>query len=518
MNNINNEFTAAELPKSRESLWRGTVSLPSFERVTENLETEVTVIGAGMTGITTAYLLAKEGYKVVLIEAGNILDGTTGHTTAKITSQHNLIYHELIQHFGHEQARLYYEANEEALRFIRSVITEKEIDCQLTEEDAYVYIQSEDDLQKLEDEFDAYQQLAIPGVWHDKLPIPVPAVAGISLPNQAQFHPLSYLKKLVEELISLGVKIYEKTTAADLKEEDNKVTVMLEKGNHQITSQHVVVASHFPFHDPRMYFARMHAERSYAIAVEPETEYEGGMYVSYDKPERSIRSALYNDKKLLVIGGENHKTGQGISTHEHFEELVKFAGQHFGVKKVHFRWSAQDLVSIDKMPFIGPIGGAYERVLVATGFRKWGMTTSTVAGRLLTDLIVGRSNPYSQLYDPGRFKADPSIKNVLKDNLDVAKHLIGGKIGLVHTKIEDIKPGEGAVVRHDGKRAGAYKDESGTLYLVDTTCTHLGCEVEWNSGECSWDCPCHGSRFAHDGSVLEGPATEPLPKLDAHQE
>lgn len=517
MNNHIEPWSATELPKTPESMWRDTTPLPTFPKLQENLVTDVTIVGAGITGITTAYLLAKEGYKVTLIEAGMILNGTTGHTTAKITSQHGLIYNELVQHFGHEKARLYYEANEEALRFIRSVVTEMEIDCQLSEENAYIYLQAEDEKEqkKMEDEFEAYKQLSIPGVWHDRLTIPVPAVCGISLPNQARFHPLQYLKRLTEELVSLGVQIYEKTTAANLEENDDHVKVFLENGDHHITSKYVVSASHFPFHDPRLYLARMHAERSYAIAIEPETSYEGDMYISIDKPERSLRSVQYDDKKLLIVGGENHKTGQGISTHEHYEELLKFIGEHFGVKKVYFRWSAQDLITIDKLPFIGPIGGAYNRVFVGTGYAKWGMTTGTVAGRLLTDLIMKRSNPYAELYDPGRFKADPSIKNMIKENLNVVKELITGKVDLSYPKLGDLGTDEGSVVWHEGKRAGAYKDPEGKVHLVDRTCTHLGCEVEWNSGERSWDCPCHGSRYSYDGTVMEGPASEPLKKLDA---
>ncbi|MDH6673069.1 glycine/D-amino acid oxidase-like deaminating enzyme/nitrite reductase/ring-hydroxylating ferredoxin subunit [Paenibacillus sp. LBL] len=506
-----------ELPRYPESLWRATTELPTFPRLAEDIEADVAVVGAGITGITTAYLLAKAGKDVVLIEAGRILNGATGYTTAKVTAQHGLIYHELTSHFGEENARLYYEGNREAIEFIRNIVGGDEEKFGLKLEDAYIYAQEDDKyLAKLEDEIKAYEQLGIPGEWQDSLPLPMPIRGAIKMPGQYQFHPLQYLKHLTEQFLMLGGRIYENTTMDEKAETEGPITLLTKRGGHRITCNHAVSASHFPFYDGKgLFFTRLHVERSYAIAVKPETAYPGGMYLSVDKPKRSLRSASYNGEDLVIVGGENHPTGRSICTHQHYENLELFAGNLMGASAIPYRWSTQDLITLDNLPYIGPITSKHDRIYVATGFRKWGMTTGTLAANIISDQILGKTNRYADMFNPSRFKADPSIKTFVVQNATVAKDFVAGKVDLSHADITELKIGEGAVVRHNGQRAGAYKDDQGNLHLVDTTCTHLGCEVEWNEGERSWDCPCHGSRFRYDGKVLEGPAIEPLKQLDA---
>ncbi|GAB1158167.1 FAD-dependent oxidoreductase [Paenibacillus illinoisensis] len=510
----NNQQPPAGLPPIPESIWRATHEFDAYPKLTEDISADVAIIGAGIAGITTAYLLAQSGMRVVVLEAGKVLDGTTGHTTAKVSAQHGVIFDELLHHFGQEQARMYYEGNAEAANWMRNLVKEKQIDCQWAEEDAYVYIQSEDNLKKLEIELTAYGKLNIPGQWVDPLPIQVPSRAGIKMPGQARFDPLAYLHHLLDSAVKQGVQIYEHTTVTDV-EEDASLHVRTYGNGPSVTAEHVVVASHFPVYDPGFYFTRLHAERSYAVAVEPQKPYAGGMYISDDEPARSLRKVLHEGKELILFGGENHKTGQGICTYGHYERLERFAEETYGIRSIPFRWSAQDLISIDKVPYIGPITGRHERVYVATGFAKWGMTTGTMAGHILADRITGRDNPHAAVFDPARFKTDPGMKNFIIENANVAKELITGKVGIVHKDVSEIGNDEGAVVRHNGKRAGAYKDTSGKLFLVDTTCTHLGCEVEWNEGERSWDCPCHGSRFDFAGKVIEGPAVKDLKVLEA---
>ncbi|MNI50455.1 Cytochrome b6-f complex iron-sulfur subunit 1 [compost metagenome] len=238
------------------------------------------------------------------------------------------------------------------------------------------------------------------------------------------------------------------------------------------------------------------------------------MYLSAESPKRSLRSVTIDQVPHVLIGGEGHKTGQGICTMQHYENLELFAEDHFGVQKIPYRWSAQDLITLDKMPYIGPITSRHPNILVATGYRKWGMTNGTAAALLLKDLIMDKDNPYSEVYTPQRFNADPGIKHLLTDNADVAVHFVVGKYEIVMKKPEELVNEEGSVVSVNGKRAGAYRDAEGKLHVVDTTCTHMGCEVEWNHGDLSWDCPCHGSRFNIDGKVLEGPAKEPLALIE----
>lgn len=505
-----------ELPALPESYWRDTCSLPVFPKLEEpSVQADVAIVGGGITGMTTAYLLASEGYRTVLLEAGRLFNGTTGHTTAKITAQHDLIYHELIGMFGEEKAKLYYQANAEAAQFIQRLVEKHRIACGFCEQDAYIYTETEESVRRIADEMTAYHKLGIPGEWVDACPLPVPIKGAIVMKGQAQFHPLQYVKALTEQYLQAGGVIYENTMAHTV-EEGTAPTIITKEGC-RVTAKHVISCTHFPFFDGKgYYFTRLHAERSYVlgIPVGDEADLEG-MYLSADHPKRSVRTASAQDGEwLLLIGGESHKTGQGICTMRHYEALRAFAERMVQVPRIAYRWSAQDLVTLDKVPYIGPVSSGIDNVLVATGFRKWGMTNSTGAGLLLRDIVQGKDSPYRELYTPSRFQVTPDVKNFVVHNADVAKHLVGGKLESVQRMPEDLAVGEGAVVTIDGRRAGAFRDEHGTLHIVDTTCTHMGCELEWNSGERSWDCPCHGSRFSMNGKVLEGPAKKPLTRLD----
>ncbi|MGG6314187.1 FAD-dependent oxidoreductase [Paenibacillus macerans] len=516
----NNPFMSGGLPRFPESMWRETTSLPRYATLNEDIETEVAIVGAGIAGITTAYLLVQAGLKVAILDAGLILDGTTGYTTAKITAQHGLFYDKLIGHFGKEGARLYYEANEEALRFIADTIKERSIDCQFRREDAYLYANSDEQLKQLEAEWRAYEELELPSRWEDSLELPLRARGAVVMKDQAQFHPLSYLRDLAGFVASHGGTFYENTTLQDSAEPDadGRLRLTTEDGR-KILCRHAVSASHFPFFDGKgLFFTRLYAERSYVVAVEPEKAYPGGMYINCGSPTRSLRSAELNGNPVVLVGGESHKTGKNDCTIRSYETLEKFGRDVTGIKSIPFRWSTQDLVTLDEVPYIGRITPGHPNVYVATGFKKWGMTSSTLSALMIRDLIVEKENRYADLFTPSRFKADPAVKHFVTQNADVAKEFVTGKIELVHLKPEDLVPGQGGVVKHRGKRAGAYRDDDGLLYLVDTTCTHMGCEVKWNEAERSWDCPCHGSRFDYKGEVIEGPAVEALPRLHRQPE
>lgn len=502
-----------DMPQYPEPYWRET-DLPPFEKLSENITVDVAIVGGGITGITAAYLLRKEGLRVALLEAGNILNGTTGHTTAKVTAQHGLIYNELLQHFGEEKSKLYYQSAEDSMKFIENIIKEKSIDCDFSKEDAYIYATTDEYKNKIFKEADAYQQLGIDGSLVSSIPFDISIKTGLVMKNQAQFHPLKYLKQLLLDYIDMGGLLFEGTTATDIEEEDNP-KVMTRDG-HRVSCQHVIMASHFPFYDKKgLLFARMYPERSYIIGIKAEKEYPGGMYLSVDSPVRSLRYTPINGEPLILIGGENHQTGHGPDTLKHYLALEEFAKKNLGVKEYKYRWSAQDLTTMDKLPYIGQITTDKPQILVATGYRKWGMTSGTTAAILLTDTILEKENAYRDLYSPTRIKkADPDLKNFITINSHVAKHLLKGKLEIVTKDPNDLLNDEGSVVMFNGKRAGAYKDQEGKLHIVDTTCTHLGCECEWNHGDRTWDCPCHGSRYTYDGNVVEGPAKHPLKKIE----
>ncbi|MFD2114659.1 FAD-dependent oxidoreductase [Paenibacillus yanchengensis] len=506
-------YEGYSLPTDSYSYWRASTEQTKYKRLEDNLDTEVVVVGAGITGITTAYLLAKRGIKVVLLEAGNVLEGTTAHTTAKITVQHDLIYDELIAHFGAEQALQYYKSNEEALQFITEQMETLQIECDYKQEDAYLYTCSAEQLPLLEKEWLAYEQLGIKGEFLKQAPLPFATEGAIKLGGQAQFHPLKYVTRLLEEAVKLGVEVYEQVTAVTV-EQEQRAKVMTDRG-FSITCSYVVACTHYPFVDGmRAYFSRMYADRSYVICGKPTVPFHGGMHINVEMPKRSIRSVQVKGQEMLLIGGEGHKVGQGnMSTMQNYKILAQFAAEQFGIEEVAYRWSAQDLITLDKIPFIGSIAGDDSNILIATGFKKWGMTTGTLAAMMFDLTISGKASFYRDLYKPDRFHADPDIKSFVSINVDTAKQLFTGKLeSLVGTlpQVDELALDTGKVVEVDGKRAGAYRDKEGKLFVVDTTCTHMGCEVNWNDGERSWDCPCHGSRFSYKGDVLEGPAQKPL--------
>jgi glycine/D-amino acid oxidase-like deaminating enzyme/nitrite reductase/ring-hydroxylating ferredoxin subunit len=501
------------LPRFPESYWRDFIDLPEFPRLDKDINVDVVIVGGGITGITSAYLLVNEGLRVAILEAGKLLNGTTGHTTAKITAQHDVIYDELIHNFGRSKARLYYEANEEALRFIKKNVNEQQINCDFSGQDAYIYATTDQYARKLEKEAEAYKKIGINGGLVDKIPFNFKIQNGLVMKNQAQFHPIKYLSHLIQIITEKGGLIYENTTAVNV--DTGKRPTVLTREGPRVKGNYVLSCSHFPFYEGLgFYSARMYAERSYVIATKTKKPFPGGMYISADPPTRSLRSATINGEELVLIGGESHKTGQGKDTMEHYKALETFGQQFFGLDDIIYRWSAQDLITLDKIPYIGAITSSQSNILIATGYRKWGMTNGTAAALLFRDKILDKKNPYQNLYTPSRFSVHPSLKNFLVENADVVGHLIEGKLELPNKSARDLSNDEGAVISIKGHRKGAYKDEEGKLHIVDTTCTHIGCEVEWNNSERTWDCPCHGSRFSYTGEVIEGPAEKPLQQYD----
>ncbi|KIL49607.1 FAD-dependent oxidoreductase [Jeotgalibacillus soli] len=494
----------------QKSYWLSADSEPEYPPLEESHETDVVIVGGGITGITAAYILCKQGVRVTVVDASQTLSGTTGHTTAKITAQHGVIYDELIQHFGAERARHFYEYNQQAVDWIRTTIQEEQWDCDFETQDAWIYAESDASVPQLENEIKAYEQLKIPYRIEKSLPFSIQSEGSLVMENQGQFHPVKYLKAMMGRITAMGGKIHENTKAIDIHEGTN-IQVTLEKG-HVLTCQHVIVASHFPFYDGLgLYFAKMKPERSYLIAGPWQGNNTGGMYISIGQPVRSIRFFTMNGTKGILVGGEQHATGQGKPMHLHFEALREFAKENLSAAAdFTYQWSAQDYTTLDKLPYIGSITNRHSRILVATGYRKWGMSQGTMAAQILSNRIIGKSEHKSSLFDPSRFHPDPAIKKAISINADVAKHLVKGKLEMPSINLEDLPSGEGAHVSWNGQTIGAYRDDKGKICAVDITCTHLGCSVNWNKAEKSWDCPCHGSRFTVEGEILEGPAMKPL--------
>jgi glycine/D-amino acid oxidase-like deaminating enzyme/nitrite reductase/ring-hydroxylating ferredoxin subunit len=490
------------------SYWIASTAKTDYPVLNQDLKVDTVIVGGGLVGITTAYLLKKEGLRVAIIEADRIVMNTTGHTTAKISSQHGLVYNKFKIQFGEEITKQYADANEYAIKFMANLVKEENIDCDFSCQPSYVYTHTTQYADVIKAETEIAAKIGIKASYLEELPLPFKILAAVKFENQAQFHPRKYLLHLAGRIPGDGSYIFEGTRAVDV-EEGTQVKVKTNKG-YTVTADNLVIASHFPFYDGLgLYFTRIYPERSYLLGVRVKEKFPGGMYITAEDPSRSLRSQPCEDGDLVIVGGEHHKTAHDGDTLKHYQALKDFAEKNYNVIDIPYRWSAQDYHTMDGLPYIGHLTAEKPNIYVATGFSKWGMTNGTASGIMIRDLIIKGENPWAEAFTPQRFKPSASYKTFTTQNLNVAKELFKHKFESLPETTE-LAIGEAKVLRHEGHRIGAFKDENGKLHIIDTTCTHMGCELEWNSGEKSWDCPCHGSRFTYTGDIMEGPALNPL--------
>lgn len=431
-----------------ESVWTKTSKCSTFPKLDKDIKTDVLIIGGGIAGIMCAFMLSQSGVDYVLAEADTICSGITKNTTAKITSQHGLIYDKLIRQFGAEKAKMYLQANETALGKYRELC--RNINCDFEIKDAFVY--SLDKPKKLEDELAALNKLKFNAQLCKEIPLPFAVAGAIKFQNQAQFNPLQFVAAITQNM-----NIYEKTAVRELRGH----TAVTDNGN--ITAKKIIAATHFPFINKHgSYFLKMYQHRSYVLALDNAPNVNG-MFVDECQTGMSFRN--YDD--LLLIGGGDHRTGKQGGN---WNELKDFASKHYPNAREKFRWSTQDCMTLDGVPYIGMYSKNTPDFYVTTGFNKWGMTSSMVAAMILTDMIMGKENPYAPVFTPSR--------TILRPQLAVN--------------------GFEAVVS--------------LLTPTAKRCPHLGCALKWNPREHSWDCPCHGSRFTKDGRLIDNPATGDLKK------
>lgn len=498
------------LPGEPTSLWLATTPETEYPPLSRNdLTVDVAIIGGGMVGLTAATLLKEAGLTVAVLETKRIVHGVTGYTTAKLTSLHTLIYDYLVRHFGDWKAKLYADANQAAIEFVANLVDKRNIACDFTRADAYTYTLHEDEVKYIEAEEKAALRLGLPASLTTETSLPFPVKAAIRLENQAFFHPRKYLLALAQDIPDAGNYIFEETRVLDVEDADPCV-ITTDRGI--LKARDVIIASHFPTIDKAFYFARMTPHRSYVLGLRLNGAIPSGLYISSSEPFHSIRPHKAEDgSEMLLVGGEGHKAGQGGDTVARYKNLEAWARENFPVADVAYRWSTQDNKTMDRVPYIGWATPSTRHLYVATGFGGWGMTGTTVAAMLLRDMITRRENPWKELYDPNRLNLE-SVPGLVKENVDAATHLIADRFKVVIS--DDIAPGEGAIVESEKGKIALFKENNGTLHRLSPICTHIGCFVGWNPAEKSWDCPCHGSRFAADGTVLHGPALRNLERLD----
>ncbi|MFC6719511.1 FAD-dependent oxidoreductase [Natrialbaceae archaeon GCM10025810] len=498
-----------------ESLWLATTPDTDYDPLdSDDVDVDVAVVGGGITGLTAAIELKEAGHTVAVLESDRIVSKTTGNTTAKLTSQHGLIYDHLLSEFGERKARQYAEANQAAIDRVERRVEEGGIDCDFRRTEAYTYAASLDDVSDVRDEMRAARRIGLPATFVEETPLPFDVEGAIRFDDQAEFHPRKYLLEIAEQVHGDGSYVFEETRAVDV---DPGTPCRVETERGEVVADDVIVATHFPFFDRAGYFSRMHPHRAYLLAVSIEEEPPEGMYYSTASPSDTIRThPVDGDDELLIVGGQSHKPSiEGPPTSERYRRCEAFAREHFTVESVEYRWSTMDYSSVDGVPFVGRIDPLARDVYVATGFGGWGMTGGTAAGMILADLLVEDSSPWADVFDPLRFTPRASAKSFLEENATVGGSFVGDRIKSLLASLgaggDDLPdPGEARIVRRAGRPTGLYRDEEGTVHAVSATCPHMGCLVRWNDAERTWDCPCHGSRFTHDGDVLSGPALEGL--------
>ena len=506
-----------------ESSWFGTApALPTFQPLKEDLTAEIVVVGGGIAGLTTAYLLTKEGRDVVLLEDGELASGESGRTTAHLSNALDDHYFDLESIFGKEGARLAAESHSAAISKIEQIVRDEKIACDFARVDGYLFLHEEGNARDLRKELDAAHRAGLSGVEYLDEADNVGFRTGncLRFPDQGQFHILKYLRGLAQAITKNGGRIFTHTHVTDVKG-GGEAAVTTTDGHTVRAAVGIVVATNSPFNDRVVMHTKQSAYRTYVIGARvPKGSVAKALFWDMGDPYHYVRIQEVEagprggqaDYDLLIVGGEDHKVGQEEHPEAAFDRLESWTRERFPyLTEIEFRWSGQVLEPNDSLGFIGRNPLDKDNVLIITGDSGHGMTHGTIGGLLTTDLLLGRENPWAKLYDPGRITLSlETAKEFIKENVNVASEytelLTGGDV----SKEEQIKPGEGAVLRRGLTKVAVYKDEAGAAHACSAICPHLGCVVHWNGLEKSWDCPCHGSRFDAFGALLMGPANSDL--------
>ena len=497
-----------------KSVWAASAPLAKYPPLQENLHTDACIVGAGISGLTTAYALAKAGREVVVLDDGPVAGGMTQATTAHITNMHDDRYFEVEKLHGREGARLAADSHTAAIERIETIVRQERIDCDFTRLDGYLFLAEGDKRETLERELDAARRAGLRAVdLVERAPFTsFDSGPALRFPNIAQFHPLKYLAQLAQAITRLGGRIYTDTHVGAL---EGGVPAVIQTREHVVSAEAVVVATNVPINDRVTIHTKQAPYMTYVIAARvPDHAVPHVLAWDTGDPYHYIRR--YGD--LLIVGGEDHKTGQAHDTTQRYERLERWARQRFPIMgPVEFRWNGQVMETQDYLAFIGRNPMDHDNVYIVTGDSGMGITHGTIAGMLISDLILGRSNPWAKLYDPGRVRIGAAA-DFVRENSNVAlqytEWLTGGDV----SSADQIKPGSGAIVRKGLEKIAVYRDAQGALHERVAACPHLGCIVQWNAAATSWDCPCHGSRFDAYGKVINGPANHDLAPAEKSQD
>lgn len=489
----------------KTSLWQD--KMPDYDSVVQNISDitfDVLIVGGGVTGITTALELQKAGKRCIVAEAQNLCFGTTGGTTAHLNSFFDNSYDQIESDFGEDNAQRIASAANQALELYRNNVEEYSIDCGYEVKDGYLYAQTDKQSEQLDKIYDSSVKAGVSVSYTDRIPVPVEFTKAIVYHEQANVHATRYVYALAKAFENAGGVILQNCRVMDFKGNDI-LEIETSKGN--IKAKNLIWATHIPPGINLLHF-RCAPYRSYAIAVTLNDDaYPDGLaYDMYD-PYHYYRTQIVDGNKYLIIGGEDHKTAHEQNTEGCFTRLEAYVRKYYNIKEVAFKWSSQFFEPADGIAYIGHLPGNPDNVYVATGFGGNGMIYSHIASITLTQLILTKESEFDKLFSPERLKPVAGFTNFVKENLDVVKEFIGKRLSKdkLH-ELTELAPGEGRVVKYEGKSLALYKDDNGQLHAINPVCTHAKCTVGWNTAEKTWDCPCHGARYDIDGQVLTGPA------------
>jgi glycine/D-amino acid oxidase-like deaminating enzyme/nitrite reductase/ring-hydroxylating ferredoxin subunit len=466
--------------------------------LTERITADVAVVGAGIIGLTAALLLQRAGASVVVLEARSIAAATSGHTTAKLTSLQGLAYSKIGSRRP-DGAAAYARANEAGIDLIERLARELGIECSLRRLTNYTYAEHDSDVGKIEAEHAAAAQAGLPVRLVDEAPLPFATAAAVALDDQAQFDPVAYLRGLADALDTGGPCVFEGSRVESASSEGVRTAA------GAVSANRVVLATQLPIVDRLGLFGRVEPTASFSITA-PAGEPLQGMYMDASE-SWSLRSVDHGGETMVLVGGQGHRIGSG-DPRESVEALSSYASHRFGTTQVRHTWEAHDYVSEDHLPFVGRVGPLSDAILTATGMSKWGLALGSSCAQMLADAIGGDGDAWPDDFDSRRLPRPASVPTLAKHSAETAKHLVGDR--LKRASVDELQPGEGAVIGSGLEQRAAYRAPDGTVTELSARCTHLGCIVAWNPVAATWDCPCHGSRFDVDGEVVTGPAISPL--------
>lgn len=503
------QYFRSALPSFNQPYWVKQARRTPYPMLAGKLAVDVVVVGAGITGLTTAMLLREAGKRVAVVDMNVVGGGTTGHSTGHLDNHYDETLRSVLSKFGQNKGSQILRAKRSAIDLIEQWDTKYRLESRFKRIPGYLYTEHQSDIKSLEEEFEAARKFGLEAEFVDAVSLPFPVKRAVRFPNQGRFSPLKYVQSLARAFVDAGGQVFENTRAEEIEKENGNGIVHTNHGD--IVAEAVVLAGHAPLLGTFSLQIRNYPYQSYVLGVRVKDEITDALYWDTMEPYHYSRRATSDDPKLLIIGGADHHTGTKSNTHRAFKELERYVRQRYQVESIEYRWSHEYFEPADSVPYIGVVPG-YGNIYVGTGYAGDGLTFGTVAGMVMRDLILGRETELAKILSPSRIKPIASAPRITSGVVHMAQHFVGDRIGSGDVEsVDKITRGHGGIVVVNGERLAVYRDEQDGLHVLSPVCRHMGCIVHWNQAERTWDCPCHGGRYDAYGRVIMGPPMSSLP-------